>query len=234
MATLEGEYAEKGEYHRTLDKNWLYYPVYVEKMRAVEAFMQNVPKTRKILDLGCGEGVLVEKYRKQGYDIAGLDYQFSSESVMKGNILHMTLEDNSYDLVLLFDVLEHFSFGDQRQALKEINRILKPGGKLFMTVPNLGHLANRFYMLLTGKPKRTALIPERHPGDRALPEYLSLLREEGFSVLMKKGIFPTLPLITLATYLKPSVVLPIHRIYNKICPVPSWSFLNMLYLKTEK
>ena len=44
-------------------------------------------KKCKILDVGCGEGVLVEKYRKEGYSIFGIDIDYSSEHVMKNDII---------------------------------------------------------------------------------------------------------------------------------------------------
>ena len=63
-----GEYAVRGEYHRHLDKRWAHYPIYVEKIRLIEQILDALPRTANIVDLGCGEGVLVEKYRAQGYE----------------------------------------------------------------------------------------------------------------------------------------------------------------------
>ncbi|MEM7478861.1 MAG: hypothetical protein AAF483_28075, partial [Planctomycetota bacterium] len=67
-STKLGEYAERGEYHRTLDKKWKYYPVYVEKMRLVRRYLEGCSKQEKIADLGCGEGLLAEEYQNKGYD----------------------------------------------------------------------------------------------------------------------------------------------------------------------
>ena len=76
-STIEraGEYSVKGDYHKNVDKNWRYYPVYFFKMEYIDYFLKSIPKTAKILDLGCGEGFLVEKYRTAGYDIIGLGSQ---------------------------------------------------------------------------------------------------------------------------------------------------------------
>lgn len=85
---VSGEYKTKGEYHRKLDKNWKYLPVYLEKMRVMDEILRKA-KDAKILDAGCGEGLLVEKYRKRGFDILGLDINYSSKYVKKGDIKKM-------------------------------------------------------------------------------------------------------------------------------------------------
>ena len=75
-----GEYRAKGDYHRDLDRTWPYCPVYLAKIARIEKLLDGFGD-RKILDVGCGEGVLVEKYREKGFDIVGLDLNYSSRYV---------------------------------------------------------------------------------------------------------------------------------------------------------
>jgi 2-polyprenyl-3-methyl-5-hydroxy-6-metoxy-1,4-benzoquinol methylase len=227
---LHGEYEERGEYHRQLDKNWKYYPVFVHKMRLVRKYLNANAKVGKTIDLGCGEGILVEEYRQRGFDIVGLDYNYESPHVIRGDMTRLLFEDASFDLALALDVIEHLSFEQQSQALAEIRRILKPGGRAILTIPNLAHFASRVTFVLFGKLLRTSSI-DRHPGDRPIGEYLKLCREHGLEVVSRKGLFPTYPLISALTYVAPSKVVALHGLYNRFAAIPGYCFLNVLEVR---
>lgn len=122
------EYAVRGDYHKNLDPNWSYTPTYLRKMKYVRRFLDSLPKEAKILDAGCGEGVLVEEYRSKGRYIEGIDLNYESEYVRRANILEMPYPDNSFDIVVCLDVFEHLEFSDQPLCLNEINRITVGGG----------------------------------------------------------------------------------------------------------
>ncbi len=222
-----GEYGERGDYHREIDKKWRYYPVYRAKMQYIKWFLENTSPEEKTLDAGCGEGILVEEYREKGYDITGLDLKYSSSHVKKGDIRDMPFRDGEFSLVLCLDVIEHLNYGDQGKALGEVHRVLRDGGLMLLAVPNLAHLASRISFLSTGELIRTSGI-ERHRGDRPIKEYIRLLAETGFRIDYRKGMFPTLPLISLLTYLFPDKVYWMHGIYNRFLAYPNWCFLNII------
>ena len=73
----------------------------------------------------------MEEYLAKGYSIKGIDVNYESEIVIKGNILDMPFEDKNFDVVLLLDVFEHLAFSDQLKVIKEINRVLSRGGVSF-------------------------------------------------------------------------------------------------------
>lgn len=221
-AILAGEYSERGEYHRALDKNWIYYPVYVEKMRRVRRFLAD-HKNSKILDLGCGEGVLVAEFRAQGYNITGVDLHYKSDHVVQASITDTRLPAESFDVILCLDVIEHLGIADQDQALSEIHRLLKPGGVFYATIPNLAHLASRLSFLVLGKLIRTAEI-HRHIGDRPYGEFKKLIAEK-FDLKHTFGIFPSFPILSVLTYLSPGKSLFLHRIYNALLAWTSFCFL---------
>lgn len=186
------EYAVRGDYHRDMDPNWHYTLTYLRKMSLVRRYLSALPADMSILDAGCGEGLLVEEYRAKGYRIQGIDLNYESDFVTHGDVLSMPYEDGSIDLVLMLDVFEHLQFADQPLALKEMARVLKPGGSLLLVIPNLAHFNARFRMLFRGRLDRTD-IDTNHCGERPLQENLQLLREAGFDVQRQKGITLTVP-----------------------------------------
>jgi len=177
--------------------------------------------------MGCGEGVLINHYLKQGYEIEGIDLNYSSKEVKKGDITNLPYKDSSADVCLLLDVLEHLSFNQQEKALKEVKRVLKKGGTLLIAVPNLAHFASRLTFLFLGKLLRTSGA-DRHPGDRPIEEYLKLLNKD-FKIIKRTGIFPTFPLISFLTLKFPSRTIWLHRIYSKVWP--NWCLENLIVCK---
>jgi predicted SAM-dependent methyltransferase len=218
-----GEYSQRGDYHIHLDAKWPYLPVYLEKLRYVREYLEREGKEAKIVDLGCGEGVVVNEHRQKGFDIVGMDLDYTADYILNGNLLETGFEDGSYDIVMVLDVIEHLQYEDQKAAFKEIHRILKPGGKFLFTIPNLAHFASRISFLFTGKLLHTSTL-DRHKGDRPVNEYLEMMAPY-FKITKKAGMFPTLPLISILTYLIPSKVIGWHRLYNKLIGIPSISFL---------
>jgi len=227
---LSGEYADRGEYHRSLDPGWSYYPTYLAKMKFVRDYLGKVPRTSKILDLGCGEGVLVEEFSRLGYDIVGLDRNYSSSFVLPGDITAMPFSDGNFDVVLCLDVIEHLNYESQEVAISEMRRVLKDDGVVVLTIPNLAHFYSRLNFLLRGQLDRTASI-KKHPGDRPIKEYLQLIKKEGFRVVKRKGLFPTFPLVYQIIQGWPSRTIWLYSFINRLFPYANFCFLNIIVAK---
>ena len=221
-----GEYAARGDYHRTLDPSWDYYPTYLAKMAAVRAYLDALPAATRVLDAGCGEGVLVDEYASR-LQITGLDAHYASARVTTGSLMALPFPNGSFDRALCLDVLEHLAYEDQPRALAELARVLVPGGELLVSVPNLAHLQSRIQFLLRGRLIRTA-SEYKHPGDRPAVEYLQLAARAGFTLVSRRGIFPTVPVLTRLIRKHPRALAPLHRALTALLPVPGWCFLNLL------
>ncbi len=226
-----GEYAARGDYHRTLDPDWEFYPTYMAKLEAVRHWLNGLPPGTRVLDAGCGEGVLVDEYAGR-LAIEGIDPNYSSERVRSGSLMALPYADGTFDRALCLDVLEHLTFEQQPQALAELHRILKPGGELFVSVPNLAHLQSRVHFLLQGRLIRTA-GEAKHPGDRPAAEYIAMATRAGFKLVARRGIFPTVPILTRMIRRSPARLRPLHRALTRLLPVPGWCFLNLLTLRKE-
>lgn len=96
-----------------------------------------------VLDAGCGGGAtlghLRARYgRARGLELSKEAVAYARErdrDVTRGSIEAMPFEEESFDLALALDVIEHLP--DDRPALRELRRVLKPGGRLLVTVPAL-------------------------------------------------------------------------------------------------
>ena len=221
-----GEYAARGDYHRTPDPSWNYYPTYLAKLAAVRDFLDALPRETRVLDAGCGEGVLVDEYAGR-LDIVGVDANYSSDRVRPGSVTALPFADASFDRALCLDVLEHLTYEEQPRALGELARVLRPGGILFVSVPNLAHLQSRVQFLLRGRLIRTA-SELKHPGDRPVGEYLRLAERAGFTLIARRGIFPTVPVVTHFIRKHPQALTRLHHALTAVLPIPGWCLLNLL------
>lgn len=221
-----GEYARRGTYHKHLDPDWSFAPVYRRKMRLVRELLDRAGPQTAVLDAGCGEGVLVEEYRARGFRIQGVDRDFASGAVLRGDLLALPFGSGSFDMVLLLDVIEHFPFERQMPLLREVRRVLRTGGSLVLSVPNLAHLGSRWKFAWTGKLGRTGSV-EYHPGDRPVHEYLEMLPSARLALARRRGIFPTVPGLYQLVRRHPARMGWLVGWVGWL-RVPGWCFLNLL------
>jgi SAM-dependent methyltransferase len=98
-----------------------------------------------VLENGCGVGMYVEHLSKSGGRVFGLEYDFERAAEAAQNnpgIINAAGENLPYpaatfDLILSHEVLEHVA--DDRLAAREMVRVLKPGGRAVIFVPNRGY-----------------------------------------------------------------------------------------------
>ena len=90
-----------------------------------------LPPGASVLDMGAGAGESLALLRELGYAARGIDLAPRAQSVEQGDLLHAPFPDGSFDAVL--SQCAFFVSGNQRAALREANRVLKPGGKLLLS-----------------------------------------------------------------------------------------------------
>ncbi len=98
----------------------------------------------KLLDAGAGKLSYRHLVRPLCTEYKSMDFQKTHPELdYQSDIQDMPLENESFDTVLSAEVLEHVP--DPEKALREIYRVLKPGGKLVMSIPHLMYLHNEPY-----------------------------------------------------------------------------------------
>ncbi len=104
-----------------------------------------VPHKGKLLDIGCAYGIFLELAQEHGWNVTGIEiarhpYHYVKEQ-LKIPVYNQPLElikfpSDSFDAISIFDVIEHLP--NPKSTMAEINRILRPGGVLAITTPNIG------------------------------------------------------------------------------------------------
>jgi SAM-dependent methyltransferase len=86
----------------------------------------------RLLDVGCGRKPYQNTYFAMASSYVGVDPQ-SAEADIRASALNLPIEDESFDTVVSTEVLEHVP--DPLRALREMFRVLKPGGHLILSAP---------------------------------------------------------------------------------------------------
>jgi len=115
----------------------------------LDLIKEYIPQKGNLLDVGCGPGVFLEEARERGWHVCGVEFNSwcvqhlreMSIEVIDVPIEQAKLPDDFYQCVTLWTVLEHIV--DPENLLKDIHRILAPGGVILILVPNIDSLANR-------------------------------------------------------------------------------------------
>jgi ubiquinone/menaquinone biosynthesis C-methylase UbiE len=153
-----------------------------------------MPKT--ILDAGCGEGFTLAKLQKEGIGkhLEGIDYSLDainlgrknhpSLSLKQGDIYKLPYKDNSFDLVICSEVLEHLEY--PKKALGEIKRVSKR--YCLLSVPN-----EPIFMIsnfLRGKNVSRWGNDIEHINHWSKTGFEKFVKENGVNVLVAKIPFP--------------------------------------------
>lgn len=112
-------------------------------------------KKGKILDLGCGDGKIGKRLFDLGFEVEACDmdkdrFEFHKEIRFSNGNLNDPLpySDNTFDYIIFMEVIEHIY--NPGFVISEISRILKKGGKLILSTPNILNVSSRFRFLVEG------------------------------------------------------------------------------------
>jgi SAM-dependent methyltransferase len=125
--------------HQAEDRHWWYRG----RRKVLDGAIAGLgmPKPARILDAGCGSGRNMLELARLG-SVTGIELSDTSVAlarergvgeVIAGSVLEMPFADDSFDLAVSLDVIEHLE--DDLGALRELRRTVAPGGTLLVTVP---------------------------------------------------------------------------------------------------
>ncbi len=136
----------------------------------VRRTVQWIPKEGKLLEIGVWDGSIVRNYRPAfegeiyGTDVS-LDAMKPALPLLKEakpcdlNRDELPWPENTFDCVVCCEVIEHIV--DTDRLLSELKRVLKPGGVLVLSTPNLASALNRVFVLLGWQPLSTEVSTRR-------------------------------------------------------------------------
>ena len=106
----------------------------------------------KIIDIGCGQGQLLAYLNARGYeDLTGIDLSEGQLEIAKSKLPSeiiiclaeatefLSSKQNSYDMLFLFDIIEHFPKEKTKQILKIIYDSMSPNGRMIIRTPNMAN-----------------------------------------------------------------------------------------------
>ncbi len=189
-------------------------PTYVEErdgrvltfsrnLRPFEGLVAANSTTRRLLDVGCHIGVMVELAQQRGWEAWGIEPSTWASEQARARGLHVItatmaeagLEDNYFDVVTMWDVIEHLT--DPLAELGQVRRVLKPGGIVAIHTMDIESLFAR----LMGK--RWPWFMEMHLYYFSPRTLRMMLTKQGFAVFRSSAQGRFLRLGYLTTRIEP-------------------------------
>lgn len=171
-----------------------------EKIYIIDKYLEE-NKSKKFLDLGCGEGWALDFFKKRNWDVLGLDYsdeglkKFNPNCIkylIKGdiyeNLNHLIKKNREFNVINLSHVFEHVV--DPISLLEKIKIILKKNGILIITVPNDFSLIQNYCYVKKKVKQRFWIAPPDHISYFSRKSLKNLLSSKNFIELKSISDYP--------------------------------------------
>lgn len=130
------------QYQRT---NYLS-PITIKRYEELLDGFEKYRKTNRVLDVGCGNGFFLQLAKERGWEVYGTEYAQDvvdsctkkGFNMRKGTLHELEFESDYFDLIVSIEVIEHLP--DPVSTVKEMYRIVRPGGGIYITTPNFNSL----------------------------------------------------------------------------------------------
>jgi len=232
---------------------------YRRRMYQVLSWLDNLDlyKDSKILDAGCGAGRIAKEIANRRYDVIAMDYSHNMVKEAKaicsvneeldikflqGDIESLPYKDSVFDMVLCLGVITYLK--SEQKALREMSRILKPGGTLILSILNKVSLARCLDISVFVKRRLrdivgNATVPWKKRAEIKksscriksyfIPSLRNSLRIAGFTELdftairygpltfLGRNIFPEGININITTFLEKFSNVPLVRTFGDMC-----------------
>jgi 2-polyprenyl-3-methyl-5-hydroxy-6-metoxy-1,4-benzoquinol methylase len=141
----------------------LLHPGGPDDLGAAAMYLPKPAAGARVLDVGCGSGVLLARMKSLGWEACGVEVDLNAVNAARergldirhGQLAEINFPENHFDAVHLSHVIEHVY--DPAALLRECRRVLKPGGALIVLTPNTASWGHRLF-----KSAWLNLDPPRH------------------------------------------------------------------------
>lgn len=167
-------------------------------------------KGRLVLDVGCTGSLLDHELLARGFRVVGLDIcehtmRTRGQAFVKANVINTGLPSETFDVILSVSTIEHVGLNAYSQdllsddgdflAMKELRRLLKPGGMLVLTLPYEGGGSCRVFYF-----KERGEVAERHYDNQRLSKLIDgfLVVDSAFFICLLKNNCKFVPISKVA------------------------------------
>ena len=193
--------SEERLYERIWKKKGIDKEPKIEKGSRADIALKLLDKGDRLLDIGCGDGTLGYFAKNKYKEVYGVDISEEALKIAKKrdiivekvnlNEEKLPFENDYFDAVTCLDVIEHVF--EPRDLIREINRVLKRGGILIISTPNIRCWHHLFSLIVKGRFPKTSDDTEHWDGGHlhyfTYKDIELLLSEHGFEILVKRGVF---------------------------------------------
>lgn len=188
------------------------------QMRRLRFARKYITQRDSVLDIGCGDGFLTNALADYCEHVVGVDSSrtgialactladASNADFVLGSVDNLPFKENTFNVITLFEVIEHIPVGSVKNALADIRRVLKKDGVLIVTTPNSRNLENIIY--------RRTMVSKKHEKEYSQSELLS--RMSDFEKVELSGIYFPLPPLTLLYKLR------YRFLWQMLFPLAGW------------
>ena len=154
-----------------------------------------IDKNTKVLEAGCGWGFFVRKLSEKAKMVYGIDFENKmlktcrnmckgkkNIRLIKGDVRTLPFKDKTFDLVLCFGVVEHFD--ESVEAIKELKRVLKKGGKLIISVPSAYNITGRILRRIAILRKKVPYYYQKH---YSISSFKNILNDADVKIIFMGG-----------------------------------------------
>ncbi len=185
-------------YHPWKIENEVAETVKISKTKTFEIRLQEIQKhirRGKILDVGCAAGYFLESAKNAGFEPYGVELSESffkethlkfGDSIYRGTIENIPCKDNFFDVITMFDLLEHVK--DPVSTLRRCRKILMPNGVIAAVLPNTSSLTAKLMR------KNWMQYKKEHLFYFSPKNISALLKQESFDIIK---IVPAIKVISL-------------------------------------